>query len=624
MSQSLISILEKLSNPSEFTFDFDVIIEKSDLIDINPQIQLSNIIDKFNNHGKSIMVFNSPIGKLIPPNQFRLVALNKRCELIAPSDNPSRLQLFANPNKRTEDLGFHNQTELCIGAYGSYLINVPMGKLALIWRGNMPSILGHGPHVIHDQNFKPIDNDCLKDYNNEFIKHGIINILRILPNSCGKIWINNTAYFLTPKNTPYVFKDPTFKFDSIINLSESYINHGSFHILQVPDGKLAKVWLQSTQSFLLESSKEPYYFQDPSFRLDVKNSNNLFEDSVEPVIVHGSIKRILPKTGQVAITYDNGKLITYTANKECKPVIIKSNNHSFEGFLPTNIQTIQFPSQTTIKQRIKEDRDNNDTDDEINYEVFRTSDGLPIGVKILVIYEIENPDLTLNKLNPTQITQHIEHIVVADMGLIIQNCSSVDFLKSNQPQSEKNNDFALFYQHLQDKIFKQLQFDFGSYGIKLVRLNIETPKILDKMISSKMAEFSLMSTEARAKESVMDRNFNIAKQQATQEVTTKQIMQQQENDFRIKKAQSEYNAMKIEADGLYMQTEMKIKGQELELEISRKKAEMYDKYPSLFELELVKTRIEGMKNTKMMIISPEIAQGMNLMNFKSMAGNFDN
>ena len=58
-----------------------------------------------------------------------------------------------------------------------------------------------------------------------------------------------------------------------------------------------------------------------------------------------------------------------------------------------------------------------------------------------------------------QIKHHIEHIVVADMGLIIQNCSSVDFLKSNQPQSEHNNEFVLFYEHLQDKIFKQLQFD---------------------------------------------------------------------------------------------------------------------------------------------------------------------
>ena len=74
--------------------------------------------------------------------------------------------------------------------------------------------------------------------------------------------------------------------------------------------------------------------------------------------------------------------------------MIRNNNHSFEGFLQTNIQTIQFPSNETIKRRIKEDRDKNDKDDEINYEVFRTSDGLPIGVKILVIYEIENPDLT--------------------------------------------------------------------------------------------------------------------------------------------------------------------------------------------------------------------------------------
>ena len=201
MSKSLTNILEKLSDLGNHTLNFDEIIIHSELADNDPQIQLNNIINSFNGHKDSIMIYNSPIGKLIQPNQFRLVALNKKCELVAPSNNPSRMKIYLKPGKKREDLGFFDQeSQYFIGTYGSYLINVPMGKLALAWRGNTPIILSSGSHVIHDQNLKNIrENNLVDSQNSANIQHGIINIIRVIPGSCCKIWINNTPFFNSKK-----------------------------------------------------------------------------------------------------------------------------------------------------------------------------------------------------------------------------------------------------------------------------------------------------------------------------------------------------------------------------------------------------------------------------------------
>jgi len=42
---------------------------------------------------------------------------------------------------------------------------------------------------------------------------------------------------------PFVVDDPLFRFDSFVSQTESYIGHGTIHILRIPSGKVAKVWI---------------------------------------------------------------------------------------------------------------------------------------------------------------------------------------------------------------------------------------------------------------------------------------------------------------------------------------------------------------------------------------------
>lgn len=71
---------------------------------------------------------------------------------------------------------------------------------------------------------------------------------------------------------------------------------GSLHMLQVPKGKIATVW-SGSKPLLLYHRSRPYIVLDNLFRLEAKSEHELFQDSNSEMIHHGSIKRIIPRTG---------------------------------------------------------------------------------------------------------------------------------------------------------------------------------------------------------------------------------------------------------------------------------------------------------------------------------------
>lgn len=608
--------------PDKFVLDFNQTIKKSLLFDPkNPNKMIQDIVAAFNQGRQSIMIPSDVLGTRINKDQLRLVARNNQPELIPPTENKMYKKVFL--TGKTEEIGVFKQTDLYISAHGSHIINVPQGMVAKCWLGNQPVFYGPGHHVVHDQNLKKVDQNNLVKLSCPYVNHGNYHIIRVPPGKLACIWIDSKAYFLKAREEPYVFNHPVFQFDQpMVNMNSDYIHHGTFHILRIPEGRIAKVWFGNRPQ-LLESKPEPYIFNDPQFNLIRKNDDMMYEFADAEVIVHGPIKRLLPRTGNVAITYNNGKLFTYGPTG--KPILITSPTHSFDGFLPINIQTLEFPSVNTREERVAQ---NEGDPDHLNYEIFRTSDGLPIGVKLLVVYEIANPDATLHKLNQNQILPHIEKLVVADMGMVIQNCNSADFLRSNQTQARPTNQYEggdgfapsapEFYEHLQDEVKNKLHDDFAEYGIKLVRLNVETPKILDKSISGKMAEFSLMNSQARAKESVLDRNFNIAKQEAIQKAKTIEIEQQQFNTNQIAQAQAELDAARLKAQAVKIEAEgqaaadlakakVEIEKQRMALELAKERGKLYSECPELLKFDLAEAQVRAMKGINGMVISPEVA-----------------
>ncbi|MBX3709831.1 MAG: hypothetical protein KIT56_04935 [Gammaproteobacteria bacterium] len=552
------------------------VIRLSTLCDANPMVQTKKIVDEFNHGNKEDFTLESiPFGKRIDTNEIRLVHRNNVPQLVPYTPRPRRLGVYA--TGVTEEIGVYKQTDLCVGAHGRYLVNVPQGKLVKAWEGINPIFLGEGPHVIRHQNFQ-------------------------------------------------LDKSP------LVDLSQNVITHGNYAMIRVPRGKLAKISLNG-MPYLLESSPEPYVFNDPTFQLvqhKVGDKLESFANASEECIVHGSITRLLPRTGSVAITYDNGKLITIGATGQ--PYIVDSPTFTVDGFLQVNRQTLLLPSEKEQEERRKK---NPKDENAIAYEIFRTSDNLPVGVKVLVAYEIEKPQLTLTALPKDEIQRHIENVVVAHIGSIVQSCSSSDFQKTGQNAVEEFNkqdwsDYlsifqapsqsSPFYSQMQ-KDTKPLAEDLLKIGIRLTQLRVEPPKILDEKIAAEMAQNSLLNAKARAEVSVLDLNLQIKQQQATQASEQQRIQTDREKLNKIAqaewegeaitiKAKAELEAAKLRAEAVRIEYEAKVECMRLENEAQitnmEKRAKLFDTYPGLLSLELTRVQAEAMRGIQS-IVSPEIA-----------------
>ena len=516
------------------------VVISSNLYHKNPIVQANNIISEFN---KNVVKYQSAfelsliMGHWVNPNQFILGACNQIPELhLFDGTQKLRRGFYLDPTVNSEIIAIREQSHVFYGAYGSYVLNVPVNKYAQAWSGTQPLLFGSGPHVIHDPNF--------------------------------------------------IFDPQT----GLVNQVEPYIQHGNIHILRVPAGSLAKIWID-TKPYLLESRNEAYVFNSPFFKLKKpEDKKSLFFDATMELIKHGSIKRVMPHTGRVAVTYDCGNLDIIAPSK-MGPTFIDSPSHDVSSFLDTNIQSYTFPSEEEKAERIKSNK--NISYERLNNYVFLTSDSLEIGMKLLVSYKITEPFKTLSQLGENKILNAVESLASVDMAKVVNMLSSQEFLN---PYSAKQ-DGEIKPPSFWDTIKANLKMELESYGIELIRFNIETPFYLDKEIGKKMAESATMTAEANAKQGIIARQAAVQEAEAIRDAKTNQIKQDQINEATLSAAKAQLGAIRMEAEGIEILARARAK--ELEL-----KAEIFHKYPELLEYEKVVLTSAALSNAKLIMSYP--------------------
>ncbi|KAH3764694.1 vacuolin A [Pelomyxa schiedti] len=500
------------------------VIAVSHLNNKDPVLQMNSIVDAFNTHltGSSLVKSNM-FGSLIPVDEFLLVHKNNVPELACNRGAPVRK--IISPGDNIEEVGRYKQTSTWFGAHGIYVVNVPVGDYGLSWSGITPLLLGEGCHVLHDPNFR-------------FER-------------------------LQPVNTPY-------------------FNHGTLHFLRVPMGMLAKVW-HGSEALILEGRMQPYIFNTPLFKLDTHGlpKGIVFFNASEKLVVHSNLKRIMPHTGEVAVTYNNGQLAIFEQSPTGTPIIISSATHIVDGFLSVNTETLIFPSSSTQKARKKE----NPKDKNYKYEVFRTKDGMPVGLQILAVYNIADPHLTLTRLQKGQVVAHIESVVVADMGVAIQSCACHDLQNTDLSKTSERN----FLKYFQDSVRQKLKHDLQEYGIALLRLNIETPKILDETVASQVAKMALITAQADAQASAQSKQLLITQSRAAQQAEQERIEQERCNKNIVDQARAEaisrqftqaatLESARMEAEAVRIKASAEADASKLLTCAQEKEAEMIYKY----------------------------------------------
>ncbi len=87
--------------------------------------------------------------------------------------------------------------------------------------------------------------------NEPYLEHGIIHIVRVSPSQKFKALLHGHPIILESRRDPYVFNDPTFRkaeatdAASFVNVNDRYIQNQSLHEIRLDEGEVCLVWIDN-------------------------------------------------------------------------------------------------------------------------------------------------------------------------------------------------------------------------------------------------------------------------------------------------------------------------------------------------------------------------------------------
>lgn len=503
---------------------------------MNTQQATLAILNDFNEQRSSIMTSSFNLlftHRLVKANEFRLVEKNGIPELVGSTSVPLRRKKLLNFRDSSSTLGIFNQNTPLIGANGHYLINVPPGHYAKIFDGNKAVLLDCGQHVIHSDNFR-----------------------------------------FNPQ-------------EDLVKQTNDYIAHNDLHIVRVPQGKVAVVRINNETMFL-EHRKEAYLFKTLQFQLIKTADDNLFADANSKILYAGTHIRLLPDAGEVGVLNIGGKFkIIKPGADSAGPINEDIGSARFDGYLPTSLQNVEFPSESVRRKNI----DQGISKENANFDYFYTADQVKVGVRFLVNYRITDPEKTLSTLKLADIRNHIESVVAADMGNAIKKTSMQDLLASDfsKIKDQASNIATPNFNHWQDAVKTQLKKDLSEYGIELIRLNIEEAKILNQEIEQQMSQQAIAYATAHAQKLALNANLDIKQAEAEQQRLLAQKQQETEAEIRKIKAEATLNIAKLDAAALHISTDADVYNQ-------TEKAKVLEKSPQAMLISFLEQFCKALTN----------------------------
>jgi len=158
---------------------------------------------------------------------------------------------------------------------------------------------------------------------------------------------------------------------------------------------------------------------------------------------------------------------------------------------------------------------------------------------------------------------------------------------------------APLLEHFQDTVKNDLSRDLAEYGIELVRLNFETPKVLDAQIAKEMSNQSLLTAQVNARESVLLQQSRIARVEAEQQATVLRISVEQQNNNKLTQARTELESAKLRAEALIIEAEARQKAAAFE-------GSQYAAYPQLLQIKLTELQTQAMAKSNMtLLVTPQ-------------------
>jgi regulator of protease activity HflC (stomatin/prohibitin superfamily) len=535
---------------------------------------------------------SNPAGMVIPPGCIRLIESNGSIFAVGPGRWVLKQHLKLTGYARWVSNDVINVTNKAVVQQGPLTIcRVGPNEIGLAFEhSTTPVLLSPGLHVYNVPSFR---FDKTVDVKERYVQHGTFHILQVTRGNYALVWESPTQPRILRQGN-YVVASPTFRFEKFIAVEETYIKHGTIHIIQVPKGHLAKV----TENVVPKLLPEGVHMVDhPNFHfkgLELLSS---------PLIKHGTITRFRVNQGEIGLatwqneaifvevpgTYEidspdfiyhdaksvsskllqngNRKVVTVFSGEVglsyragCLDVllpgrhIIKDADHYFDSFVSTQ----------QVAMRLQ---DTTNSSPEADLIVAETKDFVKVGICADIFYSIADASKTIVRVGKDGIETLVMETAIGTLTNIIRSTALNEIAQSQSvaeaPSMKKSTEEVktaqatgqpsapFFFDRAHDEFLARLHDDFlDRYGIEITNIRVASCKIMDKELAASISKQALATAQTQNQlanlkgqteiaTAEQDRQARVAQIAAEQEARALQVTTESQNKAQLEKSEAE-------------------------------------------------------------------------------------
>jgi regulator of protease activity HflC (stomatin/prohibitin superfamily) len=595
---------------------------------------MANTVKIINSSENWAPLHSSPFGKLVPVGSIRLMEYNGRVYAVGPGRWILKQSLKMSGRLRwlgdNINLAATNQVQMKTLT----ISRVAPGQIGLAFENMTQAVLlAPGLHVYNCPSFKL---QGTVDVQQNYFQHGAFHVLRVQRGRYALVWESPTQPRLLREGN-YAINSPTFKFESFKDVSETYIKHGTIHIVQVPKGQVGKVTESITPKLLAEGV---HVVDHPNFKFDglvllttavIKHgtitrfrvnmgdvglatwhNEAIFIDTpgtyevdspdfiylkAEPqttrLLVNGNKKVVTVFSGEVGLSYRGGCLDVLQPGRH----MISKADHYFDSFMSTQQVTLRLKDLKATGQ------------DATDLIVAETKDFVKVGIKADLFFSIADAYKTVVRVGKDGVQELLLETAIGTLTNIIRS-TCLNEIAQSETASVKSKDAAnqnaqaaqalgqpsapLFFDRAHDEFLARLHDDFlERYGIEISNIRVESFKIMDKDLSASISSQAITTAQTENKLANLKGQTEIATAERQREAQVAQIAAEQQaralkvttesqNQSRLEQAQADAEAKAFQVK---QENDAKIAQARAEAEAIRLRAEA--------EAEAIRTKAEA-------------------------------
>jgi len=373
-----------------------------------------------------------------------------------------------------------------------------------------------------------------------YIKHGTIHIIQVPKGHLAKI-MENVVPKLLPEGV-HIVDHPNFQFKGLELLSSPIMKHGTITRFRVSQGEVGLATWQN----------EAIFIEVPG-TYEVDSADFIYHEAKSvssKLLQNGNRKVVTVFSGEVGLSYRAGCLEVLGPGRH----IIKNADHYFDSFLSTQQIALRLEDPTNSTS-------------ETDLIIAETKDFVRVGICADIFYSIADASKTVVRVGKDGILRLVMETAIGTLTNIIrstalneiaqsQNVSeapsmrkSTEEVKAAQATGQPSAPF--FFDRAHDEFLARLHDDFlDRYGIEITNIRVASCKIMDKELAASISKQALVTAQTENQlanlkgqteiaTAEQDRQSRVAQIAAEQEARALSVTTESQNKAQLEKSEAQ-------------------------------------------------------------------------------------